>query len=376
TGSDASVFLRALDQVTDTTVLAKPNILVLNRQKADLLVGERLGYLSTTVTDTSETQTIEFLDVGTQLTVRPFVSDQGNIRLELRPSVSDGSTRLEGGFIIPDETTQELVTNIIVESGQTVVLGGLFVEDTTVDRNQVPGLGDLPILGAAFKGQDDTFRRSEVIFMVKTTIMDHVDLAVLGEAAGERVLDARIGIRNGLLPFSTDKLVSSHLLDAQRHLEDGNLGKAKWSANLALHLSPTNKDAIALKEAIVGEPIGYYDQTFFGTLGDAFIEGEMQSLPEEMPAEEEPAVEDEAVLIERSLGDAAPVNGWWAPAPAPEADAAPADKSAAADDESSTVIVVDMLDELATEDAGEADTSFDPALLTEVGTEIDRGPIE
>ncbi|MEM9420231.1 MAG: secretin N-terminal domain-containing protein, partial [Planctomycetota bacterium] len=132
TGSDASVFLRALDSVTDTTVLAKPNILVLNRQKADLLVGERLGYLSTTVTDTSETQTIEFLDVGTQLSVRPFVSEEGNIRLELRPSVSDGTTRLEGGFIIPDETTQELVTNIIVESGQTVVLGGLFVEDTQV----------------------------------------------------------------------------------------------------------------------------------------------------------------------------------------------------------------------------------------------------
>ena len=281
TGSDASVFLRALDSVTDTTVLAKPNILVLNRQRADLLVGERLGYLSTTVTDTSETQTIEFLDVGTQLSVRPFISEEGNIRLELRPSVSDGTTRLEGGFIIPDETTQELVTNIIVESGQTVVLGGLFVEDTQVGRSQVPGLGDLPFVGAAFKGQDDDFRRSEVIFMVKTTIMDHVDLAIMGESASERVLDARIGIRNGLLPWSNDKLVSAHLLDARKYLDAGNSKKALWSVNLALHLAPTSKDAIALKEEITGEPIPYEDMTFFGTLGTDVIDYEVDQLPAE-----------------------------------------------------------------------------------------------
>ena len=174
-GSDGAVFLRALDQVTDTTVLARPNVLVLNRQSADILVGERLGYLSTTVTDTSETQTIEFLDVGTQLTVRPFISDEGTIRLELRPSVSDGTVTIQDGFVIPNETTSEMVTNILVESGQTVVLGGLFLEDTTVDRTQAPGLGNIPFLGAAFRGQDDTIERSEVIFMVKTTILEHTD---------------------------------------------------------------------------------------------------------------------------------------------------------------------------------------------------------
>lgn len=342
TGSDASVFLRALDSVTDTTVLAKPNILVLNRQKADILVGQRLGYLSTTVTDTSETQTIEFLDVGTQLTVRPFVTEEGTVRLELRPAVSDGTTRLEGGFIIPDETTQELVTNVIVESGQTVVLGGLFVEDTTIGRNQVPVLGDIPILGAAFKGQDDDLRRDEVIFMVKTTIMEHADLALLGEKANERVLDARIAARNGLLPFSTDKMVSAHLLDAQRHMANGKKGRALWSVNLALHLAPTSQDAIGLKEQITGEDIEYEDRTFFGTIGDDMIDGHMDT----MPAEESPA-DKEAVLIEQSLGSAqaqpktesrfvAPVAGF----------SQTADKSDPAQDDAETVILVDTVEEL------------------------------
>src|SRR5690606_15029181 len=123
-----------------------------------------------TSTETSTTQTVEFLDIGTQLTLRPFVSDDGFIRMELRPSLSDGTTRSVGAgagtFIIPDQSTQELTTNVMVKNGQTIVLGGLFKEDTTVSRNQVPGLGDVPVLGLAFKGQDDTVSREEVIFLV------------------------------------------------------------------------------------------------------------------------------------------------------------------------------------------------------------------
>src|SRR5262249_23179644 len=65
-----AAFIKALDQVTDTTVLANPKALVLNRQRAELLVGNQLGYLSTTTTDTSATQTVQFLDVGTKLTLR------------------------------------------------------------------------------------------------------------------------------------------------------------------------------------------------------------------------------------------------------------------------------------------------------------------
>jgi len=275
-GSDGAVFLRALDSVSDATVLAKPNVLVLNRQAADILVGERLGYLSTTVTDTSETQTIEFLDVGTQLTVRPFISDEGTIRLELRPSVSDGTVTIQDGFVIPNETTSEMVTNILVESGQTVVLGGLFKEDTTVDRSQAPGLGNIPFLGAAFRGQDDTVERSEVIFMVKTTILEHSDLARRGDAADEQVENERIAARNGLLPFSSDKLVSAHLLESRRHLAEGNTKKALWSVNMALHIQPTSGDAIALKEEILGREIGYENRYQFRGLGDGVIGSEME----------------------------------------------------------------------------------------------------
>ncbi len=294
-GSDAAVFVRALDSVTDTTVVAKPNILVLNRQKADLLVGQRLGYLSTTVTDTSNTQTVEFLDVGTQLTVRPFISNEGTVRLELRPAISDGAVREQAGFVIPDETTQELITNIIVEDGQTVVIGGLFKEDTTNNRNQVPGLGNIPVLGAAFQGKDDTVERSEVIFLIKTSIMEPSQLTIGGQAAEAAIRNKRLGAKQGLLPWSTDKLVSSNLLTAREALESGDDKKAMWHTNLALHISPTSADALALKQEITGEQIAYHDRSQLRGIMDSMIDADVEALA---PKAEEPVAFSEAVTEE------------------------------------------------------------------------------
>ena len=86
--NDVAIFLQMLDQVVDTTVLARPTVTVLNRQRAQVLIGERIAYLSTTQTQTSTTQEVKYLDVGVKLIFRPFVSPDGMVRLELAPQVS------------------------------------------------------------------------------------------------------------------------------------------------------------------------------------------------------------------------------------------------------------------------------------------------
>jgi len=283
-GSDAAVFVRALDSVTDTTVLAKPQALVLNRQKVNLLVGERLGYLSTTATDTSSTQSVEFLDVGTQLSLRPFISDDDFVRMELRPSVSDGSTSLVGGFVIPDTTTQEIVTNVIVKSGQTVVLGGLFKEDTTIGRTSVPGVGNLPLVGPAFKGQDDTVTRSEVIFMIKPIIQNDEDLTKMANSVAGDIESTRSGMRKGLLPWSRTKLTSKYMTDAIAYEKAGNNEKALWSIDKALYLDPTMADALTLKSKITGETTYFYDRSILKNAVDSTIDAELSTQADE-PAE-------------------------------------------------------------------------------------------
>ncbi|MHC4801884.1 MAG: type II secretion system protein GspD, partial [Planctomycetota bacterium] len=132
---EISVFLKLLDEVTDLSVLARPKIMALNRQRAEVLVGARVGYLSTTATQTTTTQTVQFLDTGIHLTFRPFISKNGMIRMELSPSVSEASLRTvtdaQGLQVtIPDELTNEMTTNVRVKDGQTLVLGGLFREST------------------------------------------------------------------------------------------------------------------------------------------------------------------------------------------------------------------------------------------------------
>lgn len=274
-----AAFVKALDSVTDTTVLATPKILVLNRQKADMLVGEKLGYLSTTTTDTSATQTVEFLEVGTQLSLRPFISDDGFVRLELRPSISDGETRTVGTSVIPNETTQELTTNVMVRSGQTVVLGGLFKEDTTVSRRQVPYVGDIPILGAAFKGQEDTVSRTEVIFLVTPTIVKDETLAEAGGRTLDTVETLRQGARSGLLPFSRTKLTAAHVRDALKYQQEGKRDKALWEAEVALSLDATCIEAIRLKEEITGKRIYWPDTGIMRETVEGVIKQQIKDNP-------------------------------------------------------------------------------------------------
>tara|TARA_A100000171_G_scaffold15939_3_gene14321 strand:- start:2037 stop:4538 length:2502 start_codon:yes stop_codon:yes gene_type:complete len=255
---DVGVFMRVLDEITDVTVVSNPKLLTLNRQPARVLVGTRVGYLNSTTTDTSTTQSVEFLDVGTQLAVRPFVSKNGLIRLELRPQVSNFALRTVAdgagnNVTIPDEDTTEMNTNVMVRDGQTVVLGGLFTENTSSSRTQVPVLGDIPLVGNAFKGFDDSTRRTEIIFLITPSIVNDTVLAEVGEMSNQYIEHARFGARKGLLPWSRERRVGQLLIDARQYADDGNIEEALAKVDRALSLSPQSADARALRSELTGK---------------------------------------------------------------------------------------------------------------------------
>ncbi len=244
---DVAVFLRLLDEVTDVTVVSNPKILTLNRQPARVLVGTRVGYLNTTTTQTSTTETVAFLDTGTQLSLRPFVASNGIIRLELKPQVSNfklrETTGANGGPVtIPDEETTELVTNVMVRDGQTVVLGGLFTETTTATRRQVPVLGDIPLIGAAFRGNEDSTRRSEIIFMITPSLVNDADITLAGEEGNDFLANTRAGAREGLLRFSRERRVGQFLIKAREHAANGETDKAIFALDRALTLRPQSPE--------------------------------------------------------------------------------------------------------------------------------------
>ena len=252
---DVSVFLRMLDSVTDTTVLARPRVMALNRQRAQILIGRRVGYLTSTTTQTSTTQSVEFLDSGIKLIFRPFISSDGSIRMELAPSLSDAKienlTDSQGSELpVPNEDTSEIVTNVRVKSGQTLVLGGLFKEDTKIERRQVPGLGDVPILGNAFKGYDDQLKREEIIFLVTPTIVKDDVAKVWADEAEQFASAVRIGSREGLLPWSRDSLTTAQNQQAIDALAKGDRDLAMHHIENSLRLSHNQPEIIRMREEL------------------------------------------------------------------------------------------------------------------------------
>lgn len=251
--NDVAVFLQMLDQVVDSTVVARPTVTVLNRQKAQVLIGERIAYLSTTQTQTSTTQEVKYLDVGVKLVFRPFVSPDGMVRIELAPEVSaarikDIDAAGGGKATVPDEVTQTLHTNVRVKSGQTIVLGGLFREQSTVTNRQIPGLGDL--LPGAFSGASGQMKKQEIIFLITPTVVEDAQDYRDGERALAVADAAKVGGRAGLLPFSESHLSGNYQLQALEAWKKGDRSTALYYVDQALRTQKASPSMLSLREAI------------------------------------------------------------------------------------------------------------------------------
>lgn len=243
-----ALFLRALEQVTDTTILANPKILALNKQRGLVMVGRRDGYLTTTVTETTAVQTVEFLETGTRLVFRPFIGDDGYVRMELHPEDSSGQLNESN---LPFETTTEVTTNILVRDGHTILIGGLFRESTNRVRNQVPIVGNIPGLGALFRGSSDATEREEVIILLTVHIVkDNEKYAELGDQLADEISRLRVGMRRGVLISGRERLALAHYHKALQHYKAGRLDKALWDARMALHISPQHLPAMRLKDKL------------------------------------------------------------------------------------------------------------------------------
>jgi type II secretory pathway component GspD/PulD (secretin) len=254
---DVAVFIRALDEVTDVSLLSNPKVLSLNRQRARVNVGVRVGYLETTATQVAVTQTIKFLDTGITLDVRPFVMADGQVRLRLSPKVSavtfrnitDSQGRAQQ---IPDEEIQMVTADVLVPGGSTAVLGGLFREDITTARSQVPVVGDIPIVGEAFRGRDNTVNRSEIIFLIKPTVLTSKQVDEQGAKAVGYSQRVRAGSRLGLLPWSRERQSAQLNVDALHLAGEGRVDDALWRLRRSLELNPAQADAIRIRENLMG----------------------------------------------------------------------------------------------------------------------------
>jgi len=245
-------FVRALEQVTDVAVLANPKLLIMNKQRGEVLVGNRSGYLTTNVTETSTTQTVEFLETGTKLVVRPYISSDGYVRLEIHPEDSDGSVDANG---LPSEETTECTSNVLIKDGHTIVIGGLFRERTSNSRAQVPGLGNLPIVGNLFRRRNEQTDREEIIILITPHIIKHAADEIVSQMYRDEIDRIRFGARQGLMWYGRDRLAQGHMRRARRHIDARRYRFALWNVNLALSLQPRLLEGLRIKERLTNRAI-------------------------------------------------------------------------------------------------------------------------
>jgi len=255
------VFMSALESVDNTVVLANPKVLALNKQQGVVHVGASLGYQTTTVSSTTSTQTVQFLQTGTKLAFRPFIGDDGYIRMEIHPEDSTGSLNSAN---LPQEQITELTTNVMVKDGHTIVIGGLFREAADTGRSQIPLLGNIPVLGALFRNQTDQTTRQELIILLTPHIIK--DEESYSKSSIEELKEAeklRVGVRQGMMWFGRERLADGEyeaaLAATRKSPPDNNL--ALWHLDSAINLNPTFIEAIDLKEKLSGKSVTAADNS-------------------------------------------------------------------------------------------------------------------
>jgi type II secretory pathway component GspD/PulD (secretin) len=178
--SRLELFLSALATKGRVRTLATPKLLALENQEAKAVIGDSTGYKVTTTINLVTTESVQFLESGVILKVIPSVDQRGRVMLKVHPEVSSATLSLG----IPSKKSTEVTTELICEDGQSIFIGGLIKSGSTQQRDAVPLLGNIPVLGHLFSSTTQTVSASEtVVIITPHVIKEAQDADGLSEAA-------------------------------------------------------------------------------------------------------------------------------------------------------------------------------------------------
>jgi type IV pilus assembly protein PilQ len=150
-------------------IVSSPRVITSDQQEAEIKVGQEIPYQESN--QTSTTNTVAFKDAALALKVKPHITPDGRIIMDLDVSKDNPDfTRTVNGN--PAIDTRSVKTKVLVDNGETVVLGGVYEREKTYEREQVPWLGDLPVVGNLFKRTARLDNNSELLIFVTPKILE------------------------------------------------------------------------------------------------------------------------------------------------------------------------------------------------------------
>ena len=170
-----SSLLRAVSTISGANVLSTPNLMTLDNEEARIIVGQNIPIVTGSYAQTGSTatvtpfQTYTRQDVGLTLRVRPQVSENGTVKLQIFQEVSSIQDVSSTTGIILNKRNVE--SNVIVEDGQIIVLGGLIGDNYTDGSSKIPLLGDLPLIGGLFRYDNKSRTRTNLMVFIRPSVL-------------------------------------------------------------------------------------------------------------------------------------------------------------------------------------------------------------
>lgn len=188
-GISFGAIVTALQTDSRANLLSTPSVLTLDNQEAINFAGQEIPFRSgsfTTPTDGSVRPftTVQRDQVGTELKVTPHIYDDDSIRMAIFLKVGNVVDTSLGGFADVVTNERELTTTVLAEDRQIILLGGLITDDLRTSMRKVPLLGDVPVLGRAFRSQNETRIKRYLLMFLRPTVLDSGEAAE--QAARER----------------------------------------------------------------------------------------------------------------------------------------------------------------------------------------------
>jgi general secretion pathway protein D len=167
---------RFLQSNGDANVLSTPNLLTLDNEEAKIVIGQNVpfvtgSYAAAAAGTTNPFTTIERKDVGLTLRVRPQISENGTIKMQVYQEVSNVDAKSIGSKDGLITNKRSIETNVLVDDGSIVVLGGLLQDDTSTSQEKVPGLGDIPLFGNLFKSEVRSRKKTNLMVFLRPVVV-------------------------------------------------------------------------------------------------------------------------------------------------------------------------------------------------------------
>lgn len=185
---DIKALLSANASKNNINVISSPSLMVLNNQEASIKVGDSVPIRTSESTNTNTvnnvdpnngvvvTSGIQMVDTGINLSIRPRVNSGGLVLMDILQTVNQATqtTALTGGSNIDSPTIQkrEVESSVVIQSGETIVLGGLIREENTNNKNGVPILYDIPYIGPLFGGTTRNKNKSELVVLITPRVVN------------------------------------------------------------------------------------------------------------------------------------------------------------------------------------------------------------